>query len=55
MGSFHIPIEKPEEIIPRLGKQELHWKKGRSAFELSTAWMEAHGTGSRLGVRGPTG
>jgi hypothetical protein len=43
MGSFHIPIEKPEEIIPRLGKQELHWKKGRSAFELSTAWMEAHG------------
>jgi hypothetical protein len=43
MGSFHIPIEKPEEIIPRLGKQELHWKKNRSAFELSNAWMQANG------------
>jgi hypothetical protein len=43
MGSFQISIERPEEIIPRLGKQELHWKKGRSAFELSTAWMQATG------------
>ena len=43
MGSFHISIERPEEIIPRLGKQELHWKKGRSAFELSSAWMQANG------------
>jgi hypothetical protein len=43
MGSFQISIERPEEIIPRLGKQELHWKKGRSAFELSTAWMRATG------------
>jgi hypothetical protein len=43
MGYFHIPIEKPEEIIPRLGKQELHWKKGRSAYELSSLWMKAGG------------
>ena len=43
MASFQIPIEKPEEIIPRLGKQELHWKKGRSALELSTAWMQSNG------------
>ncbi|MGD9741391.1 MAG: hypothetical protein AB7J30_12385 [Hyphomicrobium sp.] len=43
MGRFRIPIEKPEEIVPRLGKQKLHWKKGRSAFELSTAWMQADG------------
>jgi hypothetical protein len=43
MSSFHIAIEKPEEIIPRLGKQELHWKKGRSAYELSTLWMNAGG------------
>jgi hypothetical protein len=43
MGCFHIPIEKPEEIIPRLGKQELHWKKGRSAYELSSLWMKAGG------------
>lgn len=38
---FQIPIVKPAEIIPRLGKQELHWKVGRSAYELSTAWMES--------------
>jgi len=41
--SFQIPIEKPDEIIPRLGKQEMHWKVGRSAYELSTAWMRADG------------
>ena len=41
MGTFHIQIEKPEEVIPRLAKQQLHWKKGRSAFDLSTAWMTA--------------
>ena len=43
MPSFQIAIEKPEEIIPRLGKPDLHWKKGRSAFELSTTWMQAKG------------
>lgn len=41
--SFQIPIEKPDEIIPRLGKQEKHWKVGRSAYELSNAWMKAGG------------
>ncbi len=41
MVNFQIAIEKPEEIIPRLGKQELHWKKGRSAYELATSWMNA--------------
>jgi len=43
MAAFQIPIERPEEIVPRLGKPELHWKKGRSAFELSHAWMNAKG------------
>ena len=41
MPNFQIAIERPEEIIPRLGKQELHWKKGRSAYELSSSWMAA--------------
>jgi hypothetical protein len=40
---FQMPIEKPDEIIPRLGKQARHWKVGRSAYELSTAWMSAGG------------
>ena len=43
MTNFQIAIEKPEEIIPRLGKQELHWKQGRSAYELSTSWIQAKG------------
>lgn len=34
MASFHMPIKRPEEIIPRLGKAGRHWKKGRSAYEL---------------------
>ncbi|WP_428667124.1 DUF6946 family protein [Reyranella sp.] len=42
MPAFHIRIERPAEIIPKLGKQELDWKKGRSAFELATAWMQAN-------------
>lgn len=43
MPNFQIAIERPEEIFPRLGNPELHWKKGRSAFELSTEWMRAQG------------
>src|ERR1044072_7007278 len=43
MTSFHISIERPEEIIPRLGKKELHWKGNRSAFALSNTWMQAKG------------
>ena len=41
--AFHITTEKPEDIIPRLGKGHLHWKKGRSAYELAHAWLKANG------------
>jgi hypothetical protein len=43
MSNFHMPIKEPKEIIPRLGKGELQWKVGRSAYELSTTWMRAAG------------
>jgi hypothetical protein len=43
MSNFHIHIKEPREIVPRLGKGELHWKQGRSAYELSTKWMQAGG------------
>jgi hypothetical protein len=43
MASFHIQIKEPKEIVPRLGKGERHWKQGRSAYELSTKWMQAEG------------
>jgi hypothetical protein len=41
LSHLHICIKQPTEIIPRLGKPELHWKKGRSAYELSTSWIGA--------------
>lgn len=40
---FHIAVNQPEEIIPRLGRGLRHWKKGRSAYELAVAWISAHG------------
>lgn len=42
MPNFQIAIQEPDEIIPRLGKKE-QWKKGRSAYELSTSWNQAKG------------
>lgn len=38
-----VPIERPEDIVPFLGKPDLHWKKGYSAYELAYAWMLAGG------------
>jgi hypothetical protein len=37
-----MPIKKAEEIKPRLGKLS-HWRKERSAYELSTTWVQAGG------------
>ena len=48
MPSFQIAIREAKEIIPRLGKKELHWEKGRSAYELSTFWMQAKGIPSSV-------
>ena len=35
---LHVPLLKPEDIIPHLAKQELHWRAGYSAQELAIAW-----------------
>ncbi len=45
---LHIAVERPEEIIPRLGKPELHWKAGRSAHSLAHAWVTANGFPPRV-------
>ncbi len=34
-------IAKPEDVIPYLAKQEGHWKRGYSAYELAHAWVNA--------------
>ena len=36
-------IARPEKVIPYLAKQELHWKKGYSAYELAHSWISAGG------------
>ena len=39
---FHAQeIAKPEEVIPFLAKQERHWKRGYSAYELAHSWVNA--------------
>ena len=40
---FAAPITRPEDIIPYLAKQERHWKKGYSAYELAYSWVGAKG------------
>lgn len=37
------PITEPEDVIPCLAKQERHWKKGYSAYELAHSWVKAKG------------
>ena len=34
-------ITRPEDVIPRLAKQERDWKKGYSAYELAYSWINA--------------
>lgn len=37
------PIAEPENVIRHLAKQERHWRKGYSAYELTHSWVEAKG------------
>jgi hypothetical protein len=39
---LHVPLIRPEDVIPHLAKQELHWKSGFSAKELAIAWANGH-------------
>ena len=41
MGHFFYAQEigKPEDVIPYLAKQERHWRKGYSAYELAHSWV----------------
>jgi len=38
---LHVPLLKPEDVIPHLAKQEVHWRAGYSAQELAVAWSTA--------------
>ncbi len=43
-------IGRPEDVIPYLAKQERHWKKGYSAYELAHSWIKAEGIPSPVGA-----
>jgi len=40
---FHesTPLYLPEDVRPFLGKPDLHWKQGRSAYELAHSWINS--------------
>jgi hypothetical protein len=40
---LHIPIRAPRDVIPFLGKGELHWREGFSAHALATTWCASAG------------
>jgi hypothetical protein len=40
---LHVPLVKPEDVIPHLAKQGAHWQRGFSAQELAIAWADAGG------------
>ncbi len=40
---LHVPLLEPEDVVRHLGKQEKHWKQGRSAHALAYAWRGQEG------------
>ena len=36
-------IKDPKDVIPHLAKQDRHWRKGYSAYELAHSWVRANG------------
>lgn len=38
---LHVPLLKPEDVIPHLAKPDLHWKSGYSAQELAITWAQS--------------
>ena len=39
---LYVPVLEPEDVVRQLGKQEKHWKEGRSAHALANAWCAAN-------------
>lgn len=39
---IHVPLLKPEDVIPHLGKGELHWRDGYSAKSVCVSWFNAN-------------
>ncbi len=37
---LYVPVTAPEDVVRHLGKQEKHWKQGRSAHSLASLWFK---------------
>jgi Domain of unknown function (DUF6946) len=40
---LHLPMLEPEDVVRHLGKQEQHWKEGRSTHALALSWFASKG------------
>jgi uncharacterized protein DUF6946 len=40
---LYVPLLEPEDVVRHLGKQEKHWKEGRSAHALACLWSLHNG------------
>ena len=42
LSRIHLPMLRPEDVIPHLGKGELHWRDGYSAKAVCESWFNAN-------------
>jgi hypothetical protein len=42
-GPDESPLNRPEDVIPYLGKGKEHWKEERSAYQTAYSWFTAKG------------
>jgi hypothetical protein len=39
---LYVPLLEPEDVVRHLGRQEKHWKEGRSAHALAKLWSDSN-------------
>ena len=39
---LHLPMLQPGDVVPHLGKGQLHWREGFSAHALATTWFRSN-------------
>ncbi len=45
---LYVPVLAPEDVVRHLGKQEKHWKAGRSAHALASLWFSENALPPRV-------
>ncbi len=45
---LYVPLLEPEDVVRHLGKQEKHWKEGRSAHALACVWAQSNALPPRV-------